>query len=144
LRNNADPRRCTLYAVFSQMVAPVQGGVCSLLLTLSTNDSQALEGRKLNDTLYKYLRSCCEKGHSPGRNRNLPTPSHVPKSFGWLLRKSNNHGPSSGWAFVPRRFRRNGDLQTIVGTLLPHTDSLLEPESQLIEMEAATSARGAS
>jgi hypothetical protein len=46
--------------------------------------------------------------------------------------------------FVPRRFLSNGHLQTIVGTLLPRTDTLPEPESQLIEVEAATSARGAS
>ncbi len=46
--------------------------------------------------------------------------------------------------FVPRRFLRNGHLQTIVGLLLPRADSLPEPESQLIEVEAATSARGAS
>jgi predicted alpha/beta-fold hydrolase len=46
--------------------------------------------------------------------------------------------------FVPRRFLRNGHLQTIVGNLLPRTDSLPEPENRLIEVEAATSARGAS
>ena len=46
--------------------------------------------------------------------------------------------------FVPRRFLRNGHLQTIAGLLLPRTDSLPEPESQLIEVEAATFARGAS
>lgn len=46
--------------------------------------------------------------------------------------------------FVPRRFLRNGHLQTIVGNLLPRTDSLPEPESQLIEVEAATSAQSAS
>jgi predicted alpha/beta-fold hydrolase len=46
--------------------------------------------------------------------------------------------------FVPPRFLSNGHLQTIVGNLLPRTDSLPEPESQLIEVEAATSARRAS
>jgi predicted alpha/beta-fold hydrolase len=46
--------------------------------------------------------------------------------------------------FVPRRFLHNGHLQTIVGNLLPRTYPLPEPESQLIEVEAATSARGAS
>src|SRR5580692_6931511 len=46
--------------------------------------------------------------------------------------------------FDPPRFLRNGHLQTIVGLLLPRTDSLPEPVSQLIEVEAATSARGAS
>ncbi len=46
--------------------------------------------------------------------------------------------------FVPRRFLSNGHLQTIVGNFLPRTDSLPELESQLIEVEAATSARGAS
>ncbi len=46
--------------------------------------------------------------------------------------------------FVPRRFLRNGHLQTIAGLLLPRTDSLPELQSQLIEVEAATAARGAS
>jgi predicted alpha/beta-fold hydrolase len=46
--------------------------------------------------------------------------------------------------FVPRRFLSNGHLQTIVGNLLPRTYSLPEPESQLIEVESASSARGAS
>ena len=46
--------------------------------------------------------------------------------------------------FVPRRFLSNGHLQTIVGTFLPRSHSLPEPESQLIEVEAVTAARGAS
>lgn len=46
--------------------------------------------------------------------------------------------------FVPRRFLSNGHLQTIVGSVLPRTHSLPEPEIQLIEVEAATSARPAS
>src|ERR1039458_9161043 len=46
--------------------------------------------------------------------------------------------------FVPRLFLRNGHLQTIAANFLPRTDSLPEPESQLIEVEPATSARGAS
>jgi predicted alpha/beta-fold hydrolase len=46
--------------------------------------------------------------------------------------------------FVPRRFLSNGHLQTIVGSFLPRTSSLPEPEIQLIEVEAATSARSAS
>ncbi|MGC2299245.1 MAG: alpha/beta fold hydrolase [Acidobacteriaceae bacterium] len=46
--------------------------------------------------------------------------------------------------FVPRRFLSNGHLQTIVGNLWPRTCSLPDPESQLIEVETATSARGAS
>ena len=46
--------------------------------------------------------------------------------------------------FVPRRFLRNGHLQTIVGNLLPRTYLLPEPESHLIEVEAAASDRGAS
>jgi len=46
--------------------------------------------------------------------------------------------------FVPRRFLSNGHLQTIVGNLWPRTCSLPAPESQLIEVETATSARGAS
>ncbi len=46
--------------------------------------------------------------------------------------------------FVPRRFLRNGHLQTIVGIFLPRTYSLPDPASQLIEVEAATSACSAS
>jgi predicted alpha/beta-fold hydrolase len=46
--------------------------------------------------------------------------------------------------FVPRRFLSNGHLQTIVGSVLPRTHSLPEPETQLIEVEAATSPRAAS
>ena len=46
--------------------------------------------------------------------------------------------------YVPRRFLRNGHLQTIVANFLPRTHSLPEPESQLIEVETATSTRGAS
>lgn len=46
--------------------------------------------------------------------------------------------------FVPRRFLSNGHLQTIVGNFLPHTNSLPDPESDLIEVETASSARGAS
>ena len=46
--------------------------------------------------------------------------------------------------FVPRRFLSNGHLQTIVGIILPRSYSLPEPETQLIEVETATSARGAS
>jgi uncharacterized protein len=46
--------------------------------------------------------------------------------------------------FVPRRFLSNGHLQTIVGNFLPRTYSLPEPESQLIEVEAGISDRGAS
>lgn len=46
--------------------------------------------------------------------------------------------------FVPRRFLTNGHLQTIVGTFLPRTYSLSGPETELIEVEAATSTRSAS
>jgi predicted alpha/beta-fold hydrolase len=46
--------------------------------------------------------------------------------------------------FVPRRFLSNGHLQTIVGNFLPRTHPLPEPESRFIEVEAATSAYGAS
>jgi predicted alpha/beta-fold hydrolase len=46
--------------------------------------------------------------------------------------------------FAPRRFLSNGHLQTIVGNFLSRTYSLPEPESQLIEVETANSARGAS
>jgi uncharacterized protein len=43
--------------------------------------------------------------------------------------------------FVPRRFLSNGHLQTIVVSFLPRTHSLPAPETQLIEVEAATPAR---
>jgi predicted alpha/beta-fold hydrolase len=46
--------------------------------------------------------------------------------------------------FVPRRFLSNGHLQTIVGSFLPRNYPLPEPEPELIEVEAATSARPAS
>ncbi len=46
--------------------------------------------------------------------------------------------------YVPRRFLRNGHLQTIVGNFLPRTYRLPEMESQRIEVEAATASRGAS
>jgi predicted alpha/beta-fold hydrolase len=46
--------------------------------------------------------------------------------------------------FVPRRFLSNGHLQTVIGNFLPRHYSLPEPESQLVEVETATSARGAS
>ncbi|MGB0125577.1 MAG: alpha/beta hydrolase, partial [Silvibacterium sp.] len=40
---------------------------------------------------------------------------------------------------MPPRFLRSGHLQTIVGAFLPRTFSLPEPESQIIEVEPATS-----
>jgi predicted alpha/beta-fold hydrolase len=46
--------------------------------------------------------------------------------------------------FVPRRFLRNGHLQTIAGFLLRRTGLLPEPESQFIEVEAGSSAQSAS
>jgi uncharacterized protein len=46
--------------------------------------------------------------------------------------------------FVPRRFLSNGHLQTIVGTFLPRTYLLPRPETELIEVDAATSTRSAS
>jgi hypothetical protein len=46
--------------------------------------------------------------------------------------------------FVPRRFLSNGHLQTIVGSFLPRNYPLPEPETELIEVEAATSACPAS
>lgn len=41
--------------------------------------------------------------------------------------------------FVPARFLRNAHLQTIVGNLMPRTYSVPEPESQLIDVDPATS-----
>ena len=46
--------------------------------------------------------------------------------------------------YVPRRFLRNGHLQTIVGNFLPRTYRLPAVESRLIEVEAASATRGAS
>src|ERR1039458_10286991 len=46
--------------------------------------------------------------------------------------------------FVPPRFLSNGHLQTIVGSFLPRTYSLPALETELIEIEAATSACPAS
>jgi predicted alpha/beta-fold hydrolase len=40
--------------------------------------------------------------------------------------------------FRPRRFVRNGHLQTILGNYLPRTNSLPEPEAQLVEVSPAT------
>jgi uncharacterized protein len=46
--------------------------------------------------------------------------------------------------YVPRRFLRNGHLQTIVGNFLPRTYDLPEPDTQLIQVEPATPAQTAS
>jgi predicted alpha/beta-fold hydrolase len=51
----------------------------------------------------------------------------------------------SAWLddFVPRRFLRNGHLQTLIGNFLPRTYSLPEPETMLVEAEAAREDRPA-
>ncbi len=41
-------------------------------------------------------------------------------------------------AFTPRRFLRNGHLQTITGNFLPRTDTLPPPVAELVEVAAAT------
>ena len=43
--------------------------------------------------------------------------------------------------FRPRRFLRNGHLQTILGNYLPRTNSLPAPEAQLVEVSPATSSQ---
>lgn len=45
--------------------------------------------------------------------------------------------------FVPRRFLRNGHLQTLAGNFLPRRCTLPEPESLLVEVEAAAADRPA-
>ncbi len=40
--------------------------------------------------------------------------------------------------FVPRRFLRNGHLQTIVGNFLPREDRLPIASSELVEVSSAT------
>jgi predicted alpha/beta-fold hydrolase len=40
--------------------------------------------------------------------------------------------------FVPRRFLRNGHLQTILGNFLPRENQLSEPSVELVEVSAAT------
>jgi predicted alpha/beta-fold hydrolase len=48
-------------------------------------------------------------------------------------------------AFIPRRFLRNGHVQTIAGNFLPRRHPALPPpEARLVEVEAATSTRPAS
>ena len=46
--------------------------------------------------------------------------------------------------FVPRRFLRNGHLQTIVGNFLPRPDCLPEPIAELIEVSPASPSQIAS
>jgi predicted alpha/beta-fold hydrolase len=47
--------------------------------------------------------------------------------------------------FIPRRFLRNGHIQTIAGNFLPRTHPALPaPEAQIIEVEAASADRPAS
>ena len=46
--------------------------------------------------------------------------------------------------FTPRRFLRNGHLQTIAGNFLPRVDTLPKPEAVLVEVEPATAGRMAS
>lgn len=46
--------------------------------------------------------------------------------------------------FTPRRFLRNGHLQTIAGNFLPRVDRLPVPEAVLVEVEPATESRIAS
>jgi hypothetical protein len=52
---------------------------------------------------------------------------------------------SRWWSdFVPRRWLRNGHLQTLAGNFLPRRLQLPEPESCIVEVEAATASRAAS
>jgi len=51
---------------------------------------------------------------------------------------------SSKPVFAPRRFLRNGHLQTIVGNYLPRVDRLPPPTAQLVEVAPASGAHPAS
>jgi predicted alpha/beta-fold hydrolase len=52
---------------------------------------------------------------------------------------------SRWWSdFVPRRWLRNGHLQTLAGNFLPRQLQLPEPESCIVEVEAATASQAAS
>src|SRR5438270_5356736 len=46
--------------------------------------------------------------------------------------------------FLPRRFLRNGHVQTIAGNFLPRVDRLPPAESQLVEVSPATDGQIAS
>lgn len=48
------------------------------------------------------------------------------------------NNPSYSADFQPRRFLRNGHLQTILGNYLPRQDSLPSPEDQLVEVSPAS------
>jgi len=55
--------------------------------------------------------------------------------------KAASVGTGSGFAvdaFTPRRFLRNGHLQTITGNFLPRTNALPPPVAELVEVAAAT------
>src|SRR5437868_3777530 len=45
--------------------------------------------------------------------------------------------------FVPRRFLRNGHLQTITGNFLPRTDRLPRPVPELVEVSSASDSHAA-
>jgi predicted alpha/beta-fold hydrolase len=45
--------------------------------------------------------------------------------------------------FAPRRFLRNGHLQTIAGNFLPRSNALPEPEAHIVQVAPATATRAA-
>lgn len=79
-----------------------------------------------------------KRAHSPSSRRSGSIRTAIPRPPVLLTAKAPLR------PFVPRRFLRNGHLQTVFGNFLPRAYSLPEPESQLIEVETANSDRGAS
>jgi uncharacterized protein len=61
-------------------------------------------------------------------------------SLGKLARQSkkSDTAQSGPQSFVPRRFLRNGHLQTILGNFLPRTNALPAPFAELVEVSPAT------
>jgi predicted alpha/beta-fold hydrolase len=54
---------------------------------------------------------------------------------------SLGRNPFEAQAFVPRRFLRNGHLQTVAGNFLPRASHLPEPDSVLVEVSPASDAQ---
>jgi len=52
-----------------------------------------------------------------------------------LTAAANNLAPRRGEEFLPRRFLRNGHLQTLVGNFLPRQYVLPEPEAHVVEVD---------
>ena len=52
-----------------------------------------------------------------------------------LTAAANNLAPRRAEEFLPRRFLRNGHLQTLVGNFLPRQYVLPEPEAHVVEVD---------